>query len=323
MIQRQLQEPSQGTLHSTYLENILKEGPPFTHLGVAAHELLTLAERGLKGDKKAFANYQAVLLHLHLAEDPENEAGFRWLASEVYRVEDLFFLEPTSFEAMPKDAFRPYIDNYILQKTRLKHPMSGHLYQGSPSETDIKHFLHHHWIRSYDFYRLLAELAFRFRDITDGAVFYRNLYGEAGAESPAKAHPKLLEKLMLYFELPTKIDFHTIHADEAAYLNNRLRCVRHPNSAWGLGLIYAVECVSRDNHRKIYEMLQKANVPEEYCEFHRLHGTNDEIDTEELWELIEKWSGDPKFQHTFMRSLARHFEVNRKYFDVLWDEMKG
>src|SRR5262249_520516 len=63
--------------------------------------------------------------------------------------------------------------------------------------------------------------------------------------------------------------------------------------------------------------------PEEYCEFHRLHGTQDEIDTEELWELISKFAGSKSFQRTFMQSLARHFEINRKYFDVMWEEMQG
>ena len=201
--------------------------------------------------------------------------------------------------------------------------MSLHLFQGTPSHEEVKFFLHHHWIRSYNFYSLLAELAFRFDDIADASVFYRNLYGESGAESADRSHPALLAKLMEYFGIPLRIDFSSLNPLEKAYLNNRIRCVRHTDIAWGLALLYAVESVSRVNHLRIYELLQERGVPEEPSEFHRLHGTQDEIDTEELWQLISKFAGKEAFQRTFMQSLTQHFTINRRYFDVLWEEMQA
>lgn len=289
----------------------------------ATESILALVERGLSGDAESHAQYQTILMELHLPGEPRTEPTRRWLASQIYKVEDTFAPQLPTFQPLPAQDFRVHVDAEIAARTRVKHPMSVHLFQGTPSREEVRFFLHHHWIRSYNFYSLLAELAFRFEDIADASVFYRNLYGEAGAESADRSHPALLAKLMAYFQIPLRIDFQPLHAQEKAYLNNRIRCVRHTDIAWGLSLLYAVESVSRVNHLRIYELLQRQGIPEEYCEFHRLHGTQDEIDTEELWELISKFASNGAFQRTFMQSLTRHFEINRKYFDVLWAELQG
>lgn len=305
------------------LAEALKPEGSLQQLITATESILALVERGLSGDAESYAQYQSLLMDLHLPGEPRTEPTRRWLASQIYQVEDRFAPQLPSFQPVPVDAFRARVDEEIASRTRVKHPMSLHLFQGNPSREEVKYFLHHHWIRSYNFYSLLAELAFRFEDIADASVFYRNLYGEAGAESPDRSHPALLAKLIEHFGIPLRIDFQPLHAQEKAYLNNRIRSVRHTNTAWGLALLYAVESVSRVNHLRIYELLQRQGIPAEYCEFHRLHGTQDEIDTEELWQLISKFAGNESFQRTFMQSLARHFEINRKYFDVMWAEMQG
>lgn len=245
------------------------------------------------------------------------------MASQVYLVEDRFAPEPAGFSAVPVEEFRKKVDAEIEARSRVRHPMSVHLFQGTPPVEDVRFFLEHHWVRSYNFYSLLAELAFRFENIEDASVFYRNLYGEAGAETPERSHPALLSHLMTYFDIPLRIDFPALHPLEKAYLNNRIRCVRHTDVAWGLALLYAVESVSCVNHRRIYELLQRLGVPEQPSEFHRLHGTQDEIDTEEMWALIAKFAPSEDFQRKFMQSLARHFEINRAYFDLLWEQMQA
>lgn len=292
-------------------------------LALAADELQALTRKGLGGDADAYAQYQSILLELHLHGDPRTEPTRRWLASLIYRVEDEFAPALPDFRPVPVEQFRALIDAEIQARTRVRHPMSLHLFQGTPSQQEVRTFLQHHWNRSYNFYSLLAELAFRFEDIRDASVFYRNLYGEAGAETPDRAHPALLSRLMEHFDIPLGIDFAALDPLEKAYLNNRIRCVRHTDVAWGLSLVYAVESVSCVNHLRIYELLQRMGVPEGPSEFHRLHGTQDEIDTEEMWELIAKYAHDAEFQRTFMQSLARHFDINRAYFDMLWRQMQG
>lgn len=307
------------------LGEALKPGAPLHLLMTAAESILEVVGRGLSsdGDRDGYEQYQALLLDLHLPGEARTEPTRRWLASQIYQVEDRFAPVPRDFRFLPVDAFRERVDAEIASQTRVRHPMSVHLFQGTPSQEEVKFFLHHHWIRSFNFYSLLAELAFRFDDIADASVFYRNLYGEAGGESADRSHPALLAKLMEYFGIPLGIDFPSLNPVEKAYLNNRIRCVRHTDTAWGLSLLYAVESVSRVNHLRIYELLQRRGIPEEPSEFHRLHGTQDEIDTEELWQLISRFAGEEAFQRTFMQSLAQHFTVNRRYFDVLWEEMQA
>ncbi len=305
------------------LAEALKPGADYSQIALAAEVLQELTEKGLAGDAGAYAQYQSILLDLHLPGEPRTEPTRRWLASQIYQVEDRFAPELPDFQPVPVEQFRARIDAEIQARTRVRHPMSLHLFQGTPTHEEVRSFLQHHWTRSYNFYSLLAELAFRFEDIRDASVFYRNLYGEAGAETPERSHPALLARLMEHFGIPLRIDFAALHPLEKAYLNNRIRCVRHTDVAWGLSLLYAVESVSCVNHLRIYELLQRMGVPEGPSEFHRLHGTQDEIDTEEMWELIAKFAPDPAFQRTFMQSLARHFDINRAYFDLLWQQMSG
>lgn len=319
---QQRPDAHQCTIASALMADALKPGAPYTQVTSALEALLALTRQGLSGDADAYAHYQSALLQLHIPGEPRTEPTRRWMASEVYRVEDEFAADLPSFTALPADELRKQVDAEIAARSRVNHPMSVHLFQGTPPVQDVRFFLEHHWTRSYNFYSLLAELAFRFEAIEDASVFYRNLYGEAGAETPERSHPAMLAHLMEYFDIPLAIDFPALHPLEKAYLNNRIRCVRHTDVAWGLALLYAVESVSCVNHRRIYELLQRLEVPEGLSEFHRLHGTQDEIDTEEMWALIAKFAGDEGFQRMFMRALKRHFEINKAYFDSLWQQMQ-
>lgn len=301
-----------------FIEDKVPSGRLSEDLPPMMARLKSCAKRGLTGHSESYADYQSIMLEMHLPGNPGTESARRWIASEMYQVEEEYI--PKS-DTLAGD-FKSSVERLVDDRTRIKHPMSDYIFNGKPSRDEVRFFIAHHWVRSYDFYRLLAELAFRFVDVQDAAVFYRNLYGEAGGKDSTGAHPKLLEKLMVHFNIPLQIDFSTSSAAEKAYLNNRLRCVRHPDIAWGLALIYAVESVSVTNHRKIYELLKRTGVPEDACDFHRLHSTADEIDTAELWELIEKHNDQPSFQSTFLRSLNRHFEINKRYFDVLWDQLQ-
>lgn len=317
---------SQGAAPTTDVGSLLaaalKPGANHSEVMLALEALLECTEKGLAGDAASYAQYQSCLLDLHLPGEPRTEPTRRWMASQVYLVEDKFAPALPNFSALPVDQFRERVDAEIAARSRVKHPMSIHLFEGMPPRQDVRFFLQHHWYRSYNFYSLLAELAFRFEAIEDASVFYRNLYGEAGAETPDRSHPALLSHLMTYFDIPLNIDFARLHPLEKAYLNNRIRCVRHTDVAWGLALLYAVESVSCVNHRRIYELLQRLDVPAEPSEFHRLHGMQDEIDTEEMWELIAKFAPSESFQRMFMQSLTRHFEINKAYFDMLWREMQ-
>jgi len=42
-----------------------------------------------------------------------------------------------------------------------------------------------------------------------------------------------------------------------------------------------------------------------------------------MWALIAKFASEEGFQRTFMRALKRHFEINKAYFDSLWQQMQA
>lgn len=196
-----------------------------------------------------------LLLELHVDSDPHMEPACRWIVSQIYLVGDRFAPEPTSFSAAPVEEFREEVDAETEARSRVCYPASIHSFQGTPPVEGIHFLPEHHWARSYDFYSFLAGLIFRFENIEDVSVFYRNLYSGAGAETPERSHPVLLSHLMTYFNIPLRIDFPALHLLEKVYLNNRICYVRHTDIAWGLVFLYAVESMNCINHRYIYELL--------------------------------------------------------------------
>ncbi|WP_228278003.1 HOASN domain-containing protein, partial [Acinetobacter nosocomialis] len=90
--------------------------------------------------------YQALLLELHVGSDPHTEPTRRWMASQVYLVEDRFAPEPAGFSAVPVEEFRKKVDAEIEARSRVRHPMSVHLFQGTPPVEDVRFFLEHHWV---------------------------------------------------------------------------------------------------------------------------------------------------------------------------------
>lgn len=163
------------TTASTLMASALEPGAHYAQVTRSLEALLALTRQGLSGDADAYAHYQAALLQLHIPGDPRTEPTRRWMASEVYRAEDEFAVDLPGFTALPVDEFRQLVDAEIAARSRVNHPMSVHLFQGTPPVQDVRFFLEHHWTRSYNFYSLLAELAFRFEAIEDASVFYRNL----------------------------------------------------------------------------------------------------------------------------------------------------
>ncbi|MGV8546480.1 HOASN domain-containing protein, partial [Pseudomonas aeruginosa] len=80
----------------------------------------------------AYAHYQALLLELHVGRDPHTAATRRWMASQVYLVDDRFAPEPAGFSAVPVEEFRKQVDAEIEARSGVRQPMSVHLFPGTP-----------------------------------------------------------------------------------------------------------------------------------------------------------------------------------------------
>src|SRR5688572_28962270 len=75
---------------SILLAEALKPGAASSRTALAADALLALTQKALEGDPAAYAQYQSILLDLHLPGEPRTEPTRRWLASQIYQVEDRF-----------------------------------------------------------------------------------------------------------------------------------------------------------------------------------------------------------------------------------------
>ena len=302
----------------------LERDAPLSQLEEAATMLGNLAERAYSGDGEAYRTYQSILYHnIHQRGRSVSDPKRLWLAQQLYQVQERFIPDVNDPEISSPQAFKELIDQEVSQRARLTHPMSVHLYGGAPNQSEIDLFLQHHWLRSALFYRLIGEFALRFESFEDSTPLYENLFDESGNGVPTKAHPTLLQNLLRYRGLPCEIDETSTMPQEQAYLNDRIRCMRHPDLAWGLAVVYLIEDVTSANHRKIHGMLERAGVPAEFLEFHRLHGFVDEVHAAELWGLVASRSHDDEFRRTFLRSVRQHFRIAREYYDALWSKMSA
>jgi len=124
-----MSEPARNA--SALLAEALKPGASLDQITLALEAILAVTAKGLGGDASAYAQYQALLLELHVGSDPHTEPTRRWMASQVYLVEDRFVPEPAGFSAVPVEEFRKKVDAEIEARSRVRHPMSVHLFQGT------------------------------------------------------------------------------------------------------------------------------------------------------------------------------------------------
>jgi hypothetical protein len=302
----------------------LEMDAPLSHLEVATKGLIELLRQAHSGDYRAFQTYQEILyLDIHQCGETVRDPKRLWVAQKLYQAEEQTIPDVDDPGTSSPDEFKAFIDDFTKQRSRLTHPMSNHLYNEKPSLPEIDLFLEHHWMRSSLFYRFIGEFGLRLQNFEDSTPLFENLFDESGNGNPEKAHPILLQNLLRFREIPAEFDVVSNMAEEQAYLNNRIRCLRHPDLAWGLAVVYLTESVTAANHRKIHRMLQDAGIPDPFLEFHYIHGFVDEVHSADLWNLVARRCNDQAFRKKFLRSAQQHFLITQKYYDALWAEMKA
>jgi pyrroloquinoline quinone (PQQ) biosynthesis protein C len=291
-------------------------------IAAARRRLGDLAARAFGGDQETAVLYHGLVWDLHADPDPRTYAVRRWLLEAGYLVEEAHVprLEPGPALA-PAELLARLADEHAA-RSGLTHPMSAHLFEGDPSPRDLAIYLRHHWHRSRLFYRELTELALTLR-LRHASVLHRNLYDETGGEHTGQAHPFLLQRLLAHLGLPTGFDDRPDLPEAHAYLNNRIRCARHPNPAWGLAVLYALEAGTPATHGRIHALLLRFGVPDDAREFHRVHMTADVEHARETADLIGELITSPEDQATLIASLRYHRALGRRYFDAIWREMQA
>ncbi|WAS90785.1 TenA family transcriptional regulator [Nannocystis punicea] len=288
----------------------------------AANALARLARLAFAGDAYAAAVYHGLVWDLHADPDPRTYALRRFLLEPAYAVEEAHVPPVAPEPLLAPEALLARLHAEQNQRNGLLHPMSAHLFHGQPSLADLKIYLRHHWHRSRLFYRELTELALSC-PLSHASVLHRNLYDETGGEDGSQAHPVLLQRLLRHFDLPHGFADRPELPEAQAYLNNRIRCARHPDLAWGLAVLFSLEAGTPATHGNIHALLQRFGVPDDAREFHRIHMSADVEHARETAELIGAVITSPADQAILFASLRYHRALGQRYFDAIWREMQA
>ncbi|MCY1061430.1 iron-containing redox enzyme family protein [Nannocystis sp. SCPEA4] len=286
----------------------------------ALHDLATRAF--VDADEAAAATYHGLVWDLHADPDHRTYPLRLWLVQAGYAVEEACVPPVPPKPALGPDDLLARLAAEQQQRGGLAHPLSQHMFHGDPTAADLAIYLRHHWHRSRLFYRELTELALTC-PLRHASVLHRNLHDETGGEDSERAHPFLLQRLLRHLGVPHGFHDRPELPEAQAYLNNRIRCARHPNRAWGLAVLYSLEAGTPAAHGNIYALLQRFGVPDDVREFHRVHMTADVEHARETAGLIGELVTSSEDQATLVASLRYHRALGRRYFDAIWREIQA
>jgi pyrroloquinoline quinone (PQQ) biosynthesis protein C len=314
----------------TRVDNLVRaavspEGAPFAEVEAAARAIAELAEAAYGGGSRtAFAEYQNAMYDLAFpVGDLAGETTRRWLAQFGYRVEERYVSRVDDFDALSDGAFAERIDAEIKRQSRTNHPLSQFIYSGEASRAQLRAFVHHQWFRTFKLYRDAAELALNLPNLDDAAFLYRYLYGETGGEEIAEAHSHLLGRLVKVMGLEPDFDLRPTMLEEVVYLNNRARCYRHTDVAWGLAIFYVTELVVPANHERLYQAFKSFGLSDEENAYYKIHITMVPPRVKREWKLIGDRLGNAAFQKTFLTSLRHTLTIEHAYYDAVWAEIRA
>jgi pyrroloquinoline quinone (PQQ) biosynthesis protein C len=294
----------------------------FSQLEAAAKTLTEVTEKGLTGDTAAYNEYQRLLYVLSLSDDSATALSRRWLANQVYQVEERHIPAAEIPNRLSEADFQALLEKQVAARSREQHPMSQYVFGGSATKAQLQVFLRHQWFRTFRLYRDATDLSLHLHDVDEAAALGRYLYGELGEEDEKRSHPRLLAKLLSAVGLEADFQAVSTLPEEIAYLNNRVRCFRHADVSWGLAVFYVTEIVVPGNHDKLFRALVNAGVSEDSAEYYKVHVSLVPPRAKREWQLIARRIPDASFQKVFLTSLNQHFRVERAYYDAVWAEMQ-
>ncbi len=287
--------------------------------------LRELATRAYAGDDAAARLYHGLVWDLHASSDASTYPLRAWLVQAGYAVDEAHVAPIDELEpgvALAPEALLARLRDEHARASGLAHPLSTHMFHGAPTLEDLKIYLRHQWHRARLFYRELTELALT-RPLAQASALHRNLYDETGAEDPTRAHPLLLQRLLRHLDVPHGFTDRPELTTAQAYLNNRIRCARHPNPAWGLAVLFALEYGTPATHGNLDALLGRFGLADELRAYHRVHMTADELHAQETADLISEVVTSPADQAILIASLRHHRALGRRYFDDIWREMRA
>jgi pyrroloquinoline quinone (PQQ) biosynthesis protein C len=304
---------------------------PFSVAAAAeALEAVTLAAHE-KNSADARATYLACVYALEdgcYSRDSRTAVLRQYLVRRAYDIEERYLPRVQLKTLLPMDEFIATArgglsqlakDVYLTPGAQQPSPMLKFLFEGSPSFAQVGIWIRHNWLISRQFNKLLSIQACHL-DIEIAGALFANLVEEAGFEPKGPAHIILLRRMVQHFGIDLNVEATTPEAH--AYLSNRFRCVRHPDRAWGLGVLWAFEAVTSAKHEQSYRMMRKLGVAPEIAEFYRVHIEADERHSESFVDIVKGYVQTQEQQESFLTSLATHTRLRRAYFEQIWEEIR-
>lgn len=293
----------------------------------AAESLAELATHAVPDDVSAYAAYHELLWELHERSEPRTYVTRRFLCQAAHAVEEARILAAHAgdprFEVaeLSTAAFRERILELHERGSGMRHPLSIHLFEGTPAHRDVLVYLQHHWYRSRGFHRELTELSLSL-SLHDAQGIVANLDDELGGGRPGRSHPELLQRLLVHLGVPCDWGERPPWVEALAYLDNRVRCARSGEPAWGLAVLFSLEHGTPATHGSILALLRRMGVPEPLCEFHQIHALGDAAHAEVILELVLRRVVTPSARRALLVSLHHHRTLGLCYFDRIWREIQ-
>ena len=256
----------------------------------------------------------------------QDEASYRmrtWLAGTTDDIDDREVTLRKLDRRLAPDELRQVLMKRQNELTPLDHPVFKHLQSGKCTFDQFKEYLRQKFLIMTTFWRCIAELGMRMSRFPgkDGLALptplFKNVYDELGEgdvnQSHLVRHLAHLDHLNLGLTLDSKPEF----TETKAYLNFRLRCMRHQEAAWGLGSFFSQEATSLEYTILHYHLLKKFGVSHQKAEIYEAHEPIDTDHCKDILDLIEVAVKTPEQQAICIAAHEQQLSLWMKHFDVV------
>jgi pyrroloquinoline quinone (PQQ) biosynthesis protein C len=268
------------------LEESLKRAvvvhPRGCDLDAAIAELRGAGEAAHRGDAAAYAAYHDALYKLHFGRERRTEAVRQFLAASVYDLEERHAPIVVVAEPLTRTGLEQRVRQTQAEHSVLDHPLFHLLFHGDPSRAQVLAYLKQKWIIVLSFWQSLAELALR-AETQVATVLTENLYEELGEGKRGNSHLEHHYAQLRDLGVDAQFSDTPTYPETQEYLNNRVRCMRHPEMVLGLGVAYSMEAASQGYSIQHAKMLRRIGAVSHVD----VYDQHDEVDDDHSADILE------------------------------------
>jgi len=256
--------------------------PRGSDLDAAIAELRELAQAAHRGDAEAFATYHGALYALHFGRDRRTDALRQFLAASVYDLEEQHAPVVELTATLTRSELEQRLRATQAELSVLDHPLFRLLFAGDPSREQVLAYLKQKWIIVLSFWQSLAELALR-ADTEIATLLSENLFEELGEGKLGNSHLEHHRAQLRDLGVAAEFTDTPIYAETQAYLNNRVRSMRHPDVVVGLGVAYSMEASSQGYSLQHARMLRRLGATSHV----EVYDEHDEVDDDHAAGILD------------------------------------